>query len=71
MMKIKKYNGGSKRVQCKSSEDPLSCMGRLAQLGFNCRAVFLENNSMSNFMSGGESYVFAVLNFVRVSFQRS
>jgi hypothetical protein len=30
---------------------------RLAQLSFTCRAVFLENNSMSNFMSGGESHV--------------
>jgi hypothetical protein len=32
---------------------------RLAQLNFTCRAVFLENNSMSNFMSRGESHVFA------------
>jgi hypothetical protein len=28
-------------------------------LSFTCRAVFLENNSMSNFMSGEESHVFA------------
>jgi hypothetical protein len=36
-----------------------SYRARLAQLNFTCRAVFLENNSMSNFMSGGESHVFA------------
>jgi hypothetical protein len=36
---------------------------RLAQLSFTCRAVFLENNSMSNFMSGGESHVFAASPF--------
>jgi hypothetical protein len=32
---------------------------RLAQLSFTCKAVFLENNFMSNFMSGGESHVLA------------
>jgi hypothetical protein len=30
----------------------------LAQLSFTCRVVFLENNSTSNFMTGGESHVF-------------
>jgi hypothetical protein len=71
MMKIKKYNGGSKRVLCKSSEDPLSSVGPFGTAQLHLQSCFLENNSMSNFMSGGESYVFAVLNFVRVSFQRS
>jgi hypothetical protein len=46
----------------------------LAQLSFTCRAVFLENNSMSNFISGERAMFWQlhhVLNSVRVSFQRS